>query len=401
MLQEREISMLQHNIAIDSQWINSDDTGNLMKKTMGDYLGDNLMPGTFAIPSVYAPLSTRASDDDLPSPRELLKIDDDAEWNVFGHRINIYGDTSRAEAYNNITRYWSKWYLRHVMYPLMLAAQAQSLDEEEPIYPRVLLSVPASIYANKEYLTKVRQNLEGKNGTHTVTYQDDQRKSHKVVFGFDTDPKRGNVVIRPEGTGSYYRKFVQETDYEERGALIHGLPPTTHFLEQDVLVAAWGWLTLSVIGFSKGKPIQGFAWSNAHVGLMQLGQRLLPHIGNPINPPATLIDQWLRADDEISVNGHKHRIRKIRAKLAQELANEALNWAMTMKNQSKINFDVMLLTGGTTEYLFGGTAPLVKIAALDSADEIPGGAPIKSEGAPTDDAVGLWEKYDANRRYGV
>lgn len=377
-------------------WIDAADIGNIRSKIFSDYIHDG-RPGGEVINSVCAPLSSNTGENH-PYRTEAIRLDEDSEYWVYGSRLPTLADTSRMASYTNETRYWSEWYRRFIALSLMWGAFAQDYTRE-PQAPRVLLSIPAGVYTDADKLAKVKDNLYGKNGVHTVWTVGDKGK--EIPYRFVLDPsKDGNVVIRAEGAGSYLRALVAELDYAEHQTLVNGLPPTTSFASQRVLVLAWGWLTLSIIGYDCGTPIKGLGKSNPYVGMSSMGLRLLSHIGNPFGvTPAQLNDWLVSPGDTISVNGKKYSgMVELRRQLARDLANEGINWAMSQKTATQLDFDALLVTGGTGEFLFGGR---VRDADLVSLDAVPGGHIIKSPEAPVDDALGLWQKWDANRKHGV
>lgn len=381
---------------VNLSWIAASDVGNIRTKIYADFIGPDSGVGAVVLDSICAPLSANTGEA-YPAPGEAIAVDDDAEYWVFGHRLAELADTSRLATYTNETRYWSPWYIRFVLLPLLWGAMCHEYTKEAHV-PRVLLSLPASVYTDEKKLALVKEALYGKNGIHTV-YAFGEKRPYKFVL----DPNGGNVVIRAEGTGSFYRALVNELDYQSIGQTQNVMPPTTDVLEQSVMVGAWGWLTFSVIGFRKGVPIQGLGKSNPYVGMSQLGLRLLPYIGNPSSPSPAQVNEWLMSpSDTIEVNGHKYPgMVEVRRTLAIELANDGLNWMMGEKNATRLDFGRLMITGGTGAFLFGEPGPRVRMHDLTSQAMIPGGRVILSPDAPTDDAYGLWLKWDANRRYGV
>lgn len=282
---------------------------------------------------------------DLPF-EDVLKFGE--TWYVFGEKAYTYAPRN-LEDYPAKNRYTSPWYKRLFTYALH-RAYGLRVPTDETMSPRVILSVPASLYSNEPIVQNIRRNLIG---------------SHEIHTTFDTCLKveivPDDLVVIPEGAGS----FIAAASVEGGGALNHGL-----WFVLDV-----GYLTTDLIVFRDGEYVPDFAMSDDAAGISEVAKTVARHVagvtGVDLDPVD--IDPQLQCES-IIVNSLTVPIKEVRDMGLMALGERI--GRLVLQASAGQNVTGVLLTGGGTDhvrnYIAAAGLPTITRTANPRRDNVDG-----------------------------
>ncbi|HRE48801.1 MAG TPA: ParM/StbA family protein [Aggregatilineales bacterium] len=283
--------------------------------------------------SVQGRLSDATRFNDLPFD-DVINIS--GVWWAFGAGAYTYAARS-LEDFPATNRYFSEWYKRLFTYALHRAYGVRL--GEGIFYPRVVLSIPAGIFANEDVVQRVKESLAG-------DYQIGTTRGSELRVKIED----GNLQIIPEGAGSYIATATQN---------------------QIVQSGLWyvgdgGYLTFDVIAFRDGDYAPDLSVSDAAAGMRYVAaavsRKLHAAAGNEVRPED--IDPYLTCD-AITINGRAYPIGEHRATAICQLVERVAGFIT--RSMSGQNLTGIILTGGGAEVLRTGLeqalVPLTVIVA--------------------------------------
>lgn len=276
----------------------------------------------------YAPVS-RAHRMSEIGYLDAIQIDSDPTWYVFGENLTSHGDLDRIINNTGSGRYYSEEYRRGIAYALfrLFADREPGKDVNEPL---VILSVPAEQFA--KYKDKIEKNILG-NYKVKALGPDGKLRTYKFRITIDT------LNILPEGAGTML-DFIQA---EEQGLI------DTSFRKKGVAVASWGWYTLSLIIFDKGKHVSQITLSNSRVGMQSVSKAMFSRLGiDDVEASLDEIDQMVRSGI-VNYMGREIPATEVKVDEISSAAKMGLDWLQSQISSSRLNISTLMFTGGTAE----------------------------------------------------
>lgn len=259
-------------------------------------------------------------------------VDIDGVWWAFGGAAYTYAPRT-LEDFPATNRYFSAWYKRMFTYALHRAYGVRL--GEGVFYPRVVLSIPAGLFANDDVVKRVKDHLMGDYRIGTTRGTD----LHVGIVA-------GNLQIIPEGAGSY---IAAASTLTEKG-LGNGL-----WFILDV-----GYLTSDIVAFRDGDYAPDLSSSDPAAGMRYVAaavaRKLHAAACNEARPED--IDPYLDCE-AITLNGKAYPIGEYRAAAIHSLSDRI--GGFITRNLSGQNLTGIVLTGGGAKTV---QADLEQIAGL-------------------------------------
>lgn len=303
---------------------------------------------------------------------DAIQIDNDETWYIFGDNLTAHGDLGRISNVTGSGRYYSDEYRRGIAYALFRMYSDQE-PTKEGFEPLVVVSVPAEEFAqNKD---AIEENILGKYRVRTLD-SDGKQRTYRFKITLE------NLNVLPEGAGTFY-DFVQ---CEAQGIL------QSNYGKETVVLASWGWYTLSFIIFDKGRHVSTLTLSNPHVGMQSVANAIFQRLGiNNIDASLDEIDEMIRRG-EIIYMGRKIDTEKTETIKSEEIAiiaKAGLDWLQSKIASSRLNVSSIIFTGGTSEMFW----PYLDLENYPMRDRLPQNI-VKVENAAREDCDGAWRYWD-------
>lgn len=305
-----------------AQSVEASNTGDTLSLDLGNAYsnaqGDNGLALDWR--SIQAPLSASNKIADWP-------IADVIEFNGQWWAV---GDPCYTLAPDNIqenpttNRYISEWYKRLFAFALHKAFYKRV--GEGVLYPRIITSIPASLFKSQDETAAVKANLVGDYEIGNVFRGD---------LIINVSPL--HVVIVPEGIGTYFQ-------------YVFGAGNNSAYQAGTWMIADGGYLTLDCVMVRGGDYIADAAQSDERAGMSIVAAELKEYIRSKTRASLDRaeIDKAMECDT-ITANGKTVNIVQARTDMIERVAQRATlkleEWAAG-KNLSGI-----LLTGGGAKYL--------------------------------------------------
>lgn len=246
---------------------------------------------------------------------------------TFEGQTYVYGDAGRdymdnePVSFNDMTRYTDIRYKR--LFAAALWHSFHHLATDGVLYPVIVSSIPASIYAGEGLVESVKSNLVGPyelDGLDGITL-------HCVVLP-------NNLLIIPEGVGSYF----QALHLDKRIAL------------SEAAIIDVGFYTTDLIFHNKGVYIAGSARSTKH-GARQVAESVHRHLvaAFGFQGDVPTVDNALE-DGTIQIGNQCVNIVEPRDLAYAELADEII--AFYLANRGSRQPGSVLLSGGGATGVF-------------------------------------------------
>lgn len=240
---------------------------------------------------------------------------------VFGDKAMTYAASS-IEDFPTKDRYTSGWY--RLLFTCALHKAYGLRLQEGWFYPKVIASIPASEFKIVKQVERIKANLIGEYCIQTTRNSD-----LKVMI------KPENLIIIPEGAGSYYWTVKQDTRTANGVWMVLDL----------------GYLTGDIVMFRDAEYIADKSASDSSIGVRKVSEAIVNFIrgeGGPDLDPSVIDGHWFDAET-YQASGAFYNIKHARAQALQEVGDRIARFLK--KAATGLNISGVILTGGGSEFL--------------------------------------------------